>query len=107
MRINENIEIEEWERYFRGLLGGMKSRVIWRDRGDRRREEERDLGKEEIKKVIRRLKDGKVMGVDNVLNEVWKYGGQEVEDWVWEVCNGVWKGEGWPEVWKEGIVVPI
>jgi len=23
------------------------------------------------------------------------------------LCNGVWNGEGWPENWKEGIVVPI
>ena len=23
------------------------------------------------------------------------------------MCNRVWNGEGWPEIWKEGIVVPI
>lgn len=30
-----------------------------------------------------------------------------MEKWVWEKCNRVWKGEGWPEEWKEGVIVPI
>lgn len=34
-------------------------------------------------------------------------GGEEVERWLWEICNKVWKGEGWPEGWKEGMIVPI
>ncbi|XP_018375576.1 PREDICTED: uncharacterized protein LOC108769213 [Trachymyrmex cornetzi] len=47
------------------------------------------------------------MGVDGVPNEVWKYGGEGLEEWVWKMCNEVWKGEGWPELWKEGMVVPV
>jgi len=23
------------------------------------------------------------------------------------MCNRVWRGEGWPESWKEGIIVPL
>lgn len=30
-----------------------------------------------------------------------------MEEWIWEFCNRVWKGEGWPEEWKEGIIVRI
>ncbi|RLU21743.1 hypothetical protein DMN91_006119 [Ooceraea biroi] len=47
------------------------------------------------------------MGGDEIPNEAWKYGGTEMEEWIREICNRVWKGEGWPEKWKEGIVVPI
>lgn len=36
--------------------------------------------------------------------EIWR---KEVRKWLWEICNRVWKGEGWPEDWREGIVVPI
>lgn len=32
------------------------------------------------------------MGVDGV-PKVWKYGGVEMEDWVWKVCGRIWKGE--------------
>ncbi|XP_025154644.1 uncharacterized protein LOC112588552 [Harpegnathos saltator] len=47
------------------------------------------------------------MGKDGILNEVWKYGGEEIEKWAWEVCRRVWEGEEWPEDWKEGIIIPI
>jgi len=87
---------EDWEGNFRGLLGEMEERIIWR-----RKEEEKDLEKEEVKRVIKGLKDGKSLGVDGVLNEVWKYGGLEVEGWAWKVCNRVWKEKGWPKEWKE------
>lgn len=26
---------------------------------------------------------------------------------LWKLCNKVWRGEGWPEGWKEGVVVPV
>jgi len=26
-------------------------------------------------------------------------------EWIWSFCNKVWKGEGWPERWKEGAPV--
>ncbi|XP_018364266.1 PREDICTED: uncharacterized protein LOC108761973 [Trachymyrmex cornetzi] len=47
------------------------------------------------------------MGVDGILNEVWKYGGERMEEWVWRVCNEVGKRGEWPEEWKEGVVVPV
>lgn len=27
--------------------------------------------------------------------------------WVWEVCNRIWRGEGWPRGWNEGLIVPV
>lgn len=30
-----------------------------------------------------------------------------MEEWIWEVYNRVWKREGWPERWKERVIVPI
>jgi len=30
-----------------------------------------------------------------------------VKKWMWGYCNEVWRGERWPEGWKEGMVVPI
>jgi len=59
------------------------------------------LEKKEVRRILEGLKDGKALGVDGMPNEVeiwW------IEEWVWEVCNRVWKGEGWPEKWKEEII---
>ncbi|XP_011688391.1 PREDICTED: uncharacterized protein LOC105450305 [Wasmannia auropunctata] len=105
--INKDIGMDEWEEYFRNLLGGVESRVVKGEGRGGRMEEESVLGKEEIASVLGRIKKGKAMGVDGVPGEVWKYGEEEVKEWVWRMCNKIWRGEGWPEEWKEGVVVPI
>jgi len=56
---------------------------------------------------LRRVKDGKAMGVDGIPEEMWKYGGYEVEEWIWEMCNRIWRGGDRPEDWKERVLVPI
>jgi len=53
----------------------VKERIIWRDRVGGRKEEERNLAKKKIKRVITGLRDGKALGVDVISNKVWKYGG--------------------------------
>jgi len=49
------------------------------------------------------------MGGDAIPNEAWKYGGDDVEKWVWEICGRIWRGEEWPEQWKEGeiYIIPL
>lgn len=27
--------------------------------------------------------------------------------WSWRFCNSVWRGEGWPEIWKKRMMVPV
>ncbi|KAL6418191.1 hypothetical protein ACFW04_012287 [Cataglyphis niger] len=74
-KVNEDISMEEWDGYFRNLLGGSR--------------------------------DNKTVGADGIPAEVWKYGGENMEEWIWKICNRVWKGEGWIEEWNEGVIVPI
>jgi len=47
------------------------------------------------------LGKGKASGIDGIPGDDWKYGGEEIERWVWEFCNKIWREEGWPEEWKE------
>jgi len=108
-RINETIELEEWKEYFMGLLGGIERRavrVMEREEG-RREKDEKEVELEEVKGAIGRLKDGKALGMDGIPNEVWRYGGEKVKNWAWEICRRVWRGEGWLDQWKEGGIVPI
>lgn len=46
-------------------------------------------------------------GIDGIMNEIWKYGYGGVKDWIWSFCNWAWKGEEWPEGWREVVIVPI
>jgi len=45
--------------------------------------------------------------MDGIPNEVWRYRGEEMKNWAWEICRRVWRGEGWPDQWKEGGIVLI
>lgn len=35
------------------------------------------------------MRDGKAMGIDEIPGKLWKYGGDEVEEWVWGFCNKI------------------
>ncbi|KAL6416610.1 hypothetical protein ACFW04_013312 [Cataglyphis niger] len=99
--------MEKWDGYFRNLLGGGEVEgkvVIGQRKGFRIDEEE---SRSEIRAVIGRLKDNKVVGADGIPAEVWKYGGENVEEWIWRICNRIWKGEGCIDEWNEGMIVLI
>lgn len=77
-RVNEGIKVKEWEKYFKKLLGGINNRVVRGlrrevGRGLRREDEKKSLDKEEIRKVIKSMKDRKASGMDGIPAEVWKY----------------------------------
>lgn len=56
--------------------------------------EEEDISREEVRRVIGRVKKRKAMGIDGLPNEVWKYGGERMVEWAWRICGRIWKSEG-------------
>ncbi|XP_067207866.1 golgin subfamily A member 6-like protein 22 [Linepithema humile] len=101
VRINDGIEMEEWKEYFMRLLKGAERKVV-KGNGRRKKEEgdeEEEISREEIKETIKRLRNGKAMGADGIPGEAWKYGGEEVEEWVWK-----WSERLRREVEKKEIV---
>lgn len=74
-----------WRKYFMRMLGGVEEKVIG---GGRRLKKngkgEKDIGFEELRRAIRKLMDGKVAGIDEIPEKVWKYGGLKMVK--------VWKG---------------
>ncbi|KMQ83443.1 axoneme-associated protein, partial [Lasius niger] len=104
--VDEGIQMKEWKEYFMGLLGGVEERVRRGRERRNRREMEKEIEWEEINKIMNNLKLNRAMGLDGIPNEVWRYKG-ELRKWVWEMCKRVWRGERWPEGWKEGIIAPI
>ncbi|KAL6418371.1 hypothetical protein ACFW04_012171 [Cataglyphis niger] len=87
--------------------GGIEGKVVIGQRAGFRMDEEESISRSEIRAVIGRLKDNKAVGTDGIPEEVWKYGGENVKEWIRKICNRVWKGEGWIEEWNEGMIVPI
>jgi len=79
-RTNEDIKMEKWKEYFIEQLGGVGERVIreMKKRGWEKRAK-RKGSKMERRNMIKRLKDRKTMGRDEIRSEAWKYGGEEIQ----------------------------
>lgn len=100
--------IGEWKKYFMRLLREVEHKIVREvRRASGEKSLEKNIGKEKIRKVIKKLKGGKAAGINGTLSEAWKYGEKRLEKWVQDFCNRVCRGEGWSKSWREGIIVPI
>lgn len=70
------------ERIFYEATGGVEKIVRGTDRQVEEEDEGEEISKEEIRKVIMELKEGKAPGMDEITNKVWKYGGVKLEEWI-------------------------
>lgn len=70
-RITQGIKLGVWKKYFKGILGG----VDWRVRKGEERvkgmeDEEGEISREELDRVLKKLKGEKAAGGDGIVNEV-------------------------------------
>ena len=89
-----------------GLLGVVGEVVRMGTGKGKRAGKKREISKGEITEV-ERLREEKAMGGDGIPNEACKCGGEGALEIAWEIYKRVWRGEGWPKRWKEGLTVPI
>ena len=61
----------------------------------------------EIKEAIKSLKNNKSPGKDTIPAEIWKYGGEILEEKIYNLILSIWKEERIPEMWEEGIIIPL
>ena len=66
-----------------------------------------EVQKWEVERAVSRLKNGKACGVDGVVGEVLKHGGEWMVASLWKMCRRVF-GEGeMPPQWSKAIKVPV
>ena len=61
----------------------------------------------EIKNAIKKLKNGKAAGCDNVPPKAIKAGGDTSEEVLLDFCNRVWTEEKIPEEWSKGLLIKL
>ena len=66
-----------------------------------------DVMRWEVRRAIKRLRNGKSVGVDGVVAEVLKNGGEWMEESVWRLCVAVFREEEVPVEWLRAIKVPV
>jgi hypothetical protein len=61
----------------------------------------------EVSRAIRKLRNGKAVGVDRVVGEVLRYGGEWMEMSVWKLCAVVFEKAELPAAWMRAVKVPV
>ena len=64
-----------------------------------------EISRKEVKYGITKLKRNMTSGEDGMENEALKFAGVRVREEIWELCNKVWRGDGWPKEWRTGLVI--
>lgn len=97
-RIDENIGMENWSRYFIDLLEGTKERKVMEDGEEERIEErerekegdeEQEISVEEVVKHLKKLKKGKAPGENGIENEAWRLMPKEIGDVLYKLINKI------------------
>jgi hypothetical protein len=93
---------------------------LWEEEDERKGEEEErsgrykdgrvlnvDISLEEVERAVGKLKSGKADGVDGVIPEILKYGGDNMVEAVYELCRLVWEREKLPQDWMKALIFPV
>lgn len=98
--VNEEIKIEEWNKYFKEALGGTEKKREG-NRKERGTEEveiknEEEIKEKEMERAFKKLKKRK----NGIQNEVWIWRREGLRKSLGEICKRVWREEGFSEKWK-------
>lgn len=61
----------------------------------------------EVEEAVKRMKNFKAPGKDNITSEMLKYAGSELTAQLHEIITEVWESETMPKAWEAGIIVPV
>ena len=107
----ENEQIRRWAEHFQEVLNRPEPTVNFDDIGQIEMEElDVDLSpprEDEIQMAVKKLKNGKSAGNDQISAELIKYGGGAMVKWLQQICEKIWKEEKHPSDWKRGIITKI
>jgi hypothetical protein len=62
---------------------------------------------EEVTTAIRKLKNGKSAGIDDIQAELLKHGGENTTRQIQQLCNRIWETGEVPRDWRDGIIIPL
>lgn len=97
---------EVWAKHFKDLLNDQHhNENIYEEDDDHNAILEPTL--EEIKQVIKTSRNGRAPGKDGINNELLKYGGEVLHEYIYEMIRKIWKEEKMPKEWESGQIVTL
>ena len=103
---------QRWKEYFEWLLNvddGRRAELTEIGLGvmNESANGELEIGVEDVRKAVKKLKGGKSPGVDGITSEMLKCGGECLLEWLRRVCNVYISEEKVPNDCMRAIIVPI
>ncbi|KAK3544091.1 hypothetical protein QTP86_001479 [Hemibagrus guttatus] len=96
-----------WKEYFEELINEENERGK-RVEGVNSVEQKVDkIRKDEVRKVLKRMKSGKAVGPEDIPVEVWKCLVEAAVEFLTSLFNSVLESEKMPEEWRRSVLVPI
>jgi len=66
-----------------------------------------DITQKEVEKAINKLKNDRAAGIDRIIGEIMKEGGEILRQAVYNMCCEVWRLEQVPRDWMQGVIFPL
>ena len=105
--LTENDKIKcRWESYFNRLLNEENPRVVFGN-GAPNEGITPGICREEVRKALYKMKNGKACGPDEIPVEVWKSLGEDGVDVLWDLMQKIYQKEEMPNEWRDSVIVPI
>ena len=99
--------LERWRTYFKDLMNVENDRE---QRENQARTSERDvdnISEGEVRAALKRMKNGKSVGPDEIPIEAWRSLGGIAVTWLTRLFNRLLEGEKMPDEWRKSTLIPI
>ncbi|XP_061621461.1 uncharacterized protein LOC133474126 [Phyllopteryx taeniolatus] len=96
-----------WKEYFEELMNEENDREGRVEEASVVDQEVAMISKGEVRKALKRMKNGKAVGPDDIPVEVWKHLGEVAVEFLTSLFNRILVREKMPEEWRKSVLVPI
>ena len=102
------VEIQRWKEHFEGVLNHAElPNPPEVEPGNDLNIRTGSITRAEVRNAIKKLRNGKAAGCDNIPPEAIKGGGEVSEEILLGFCNRIWNKEKVPEEWKKGLLIKL
>uniref|UniRef100_A0A3B3ILM2 Endonuclease/exonuclease/phosphatase domain-containing protein n=1 Tax=Oryzias latipes TaxID=8090 RepID=A0A3B3ILM2_ORYLA len=95
---------KRWKEYFEELMNVENDRERREEDVVVVEQEVAEIGKDEVRKALKRMKSGKAVGPDDVPVEVWKCLGETAVEFLTRLFNRILESEKMPEEWRRSVL---
>ena len=99
--------LKRWKNYYEEMMNRENERETRIDSINGTYEDVPRVTKEEVRTAMKKMKNGKAVGPDDIPVEAWKCLGELAIAFLTKLFNGILESESMPSEWRRSILVPI